>query len=77
MYSPILLQRDKAVGVIPPPPGITPDFANPPSRAQAIIIIHIVFTSISTLFIGLRFYTARFITRHVRVDDCRLFYYSY
>ncbi|KAH8707090.1 hypothetical protein GQ44DRAFT_817960 [Phaeosphaeriaceae sp. PMI808] len=71
MYSPILSQRDKAVSVIPPPPGITPDFDNPPSRAQVIIIVHIVFTSISTLFMGLRFYTARFITRHVRVDDCK------
>ncbi|KAH8710143.1 hypothetical protein GQ44DRAFT_690258 [Phaeosphaeriaceae sp. PMI808] len=69
MYSPILSQRDKAVGVIPPPPGITPDFANPPSRWHVIIIVHIVLPIISTLFIGLRFYTARFITRHVRVDD--------
>ncbi|KAF2188516.1 hypothetical protein K469DRAFT_448797, partial [Zopfia rhizophila CBS 207.26] len=52
-----------------PPPGITPDFANPPSRVHAVLTVHIVLVSISTLFIVLRFYTARFIMRHIRVDD--------
>ncbi|KAH8722794.1 hypothetical protein GQ44DRAFT_711273 [Phaeosphaeriaceae sp. PMI808] len=64
MYFPILSQRDEPVGVIPPPPGITPNFTNPPSRAHALITLQIVCAIISTLFTGLRFYTARFIIRH-------------
>jgi hypothetical protein len=69
MYSPTLSQRDEA-GVIPPPPGITPNFANPPSRAHAIIGIHIVCAILSTVFTMLRSYTVYFITRHVKIDDC-------
>ncbi|PVH92125.1 hypothetical protein DM02DRAFT_605706 [Periconia macrospinosa] len=69
MYSPIISQRDEAVGVIPPPPGITPDFANPPSRVHTFAALNIALMSISTLFTGLRFYTARFILRHIRADD--------
>ncbi|KAF2188920.1 hypothetical protein K469DRAFT_456892, partial [Zopfia rhizophila CBS 207.26] len=60
-----------------PPSGITPNFVNPPSRAHVVITVHIVLTIISTLFMGLRFYTVLFITRHVRVDDCKLSYHSY
>jgi hypothetical protein len=71
MYSPVFSQRDGVIGVIPPPPGITPNFANPPSRAHAIITVHIVCTILSTLFTILRSYTAFFITRHVKVDDCK------
>ncbi|KAH7343084.1 hypothetical protein BKA66DRAFT_543905 [Pyrenochaeta sp. MPI-SDFR-AT-0127] len=41
----------------------------PPSRAYVILTTHIVVAIISTLFTGLRFYTARFITRHIRADD--------
>ncbi|KAH8726722.1 hypothetical protein GQ44DRAFT_705421 [Phaeosphaeriaceae sp. PMI808] len=69
MHSPIFLQRDEVVGVIPPPPGITPNFTNPPSRTHAIITVHIVCTIIPALFTVLRFYTAFFITRHVKVDN--------
>ncbi|PVH91798.1 hypothetical protein DM02DRAFT_468896, partial [Periconia macrospinosa] len=52
-----------------PPPGITPNFANPSSRVHTFVTLNIVFMSISTLFMGLRFYTARFILRHIRADD--------
>ncbi|KAF1973764.1 hypothetical protein BU23DRAFT_371494, partial [Bimuria novae-zelandiae CBS 107.79] len=52
-----------------PPPGITPDFVNPPSRMQVIVSAYIATAIVSTLFIGLRFYTVRFITHNVGVDD--------
>jgi hypothetical protein len=77
MYSPIISQRDEAVSVIPPPLGITPDFVNPPSRAHTFVALNIALMSISTLFMGLRFYTASFILRHIRADDCKLSCYSY
>ncbi|PVH98525.1 hypothetical protein DM02DRAFT_630149 [Periconia macrospinosa] len=70
MYSLILSQREKAVvGAVPPPPGITANFVNPPSRAHALLICNAVLLSFSTLFMGLRLYTCRFIMRHVRVED--------
>ncbi|KAH8702869.1 hypothetical protein GQ44DRAFT_783444 [Phaeosphaeriaceae sp. PMI808] len=69
MHSLIFSQRDEVVGVIPPPPGFTPNFTNPPSRVHTLIIVYIVCTMISTLFTVLRFYTAFFITRHIKVDD--------
>ncbi|KAH8728457.1 hypothetical protein GQ44DRAFT_824256 [Phaeosphaeriaceae sp. PMI808] len=72
MHSPVLLQRDEVVGVVPPPLGITPDFTHPPSRAHVFLTTHIVAGILSTLFIGLRFYTVRFVTRYVRVEDYML-----
>ncbi|KAH8725720.1 hypothetical protein GQ44DRAFT_615290 [Phaeosphaeriaceae sp. PMI808] len=77
MHSPIFSQRDEVVGVIPTPPGITPNFTNPPSRAHVIITSNIVCTTISALFTVLRFYTNFFITRHLKVDDCKTSCYSY
>ncbi|PVI00861.1 hypothetical protein DM02DRAFT_728327 [Periconia macrospinosa] len=69
MYSSSISQRDGVVGAAPPPPGITPNFINPPTRLHTFIVVHIVLLSISTLFLGLRFFTARFILRHIRADD--------
>ncbi|KAH7111349.1 hypothetical protein B0J11DRAFT_447650, partial [Dendryphion nanum] len=54
------------------PPGIVPNFVNPPSRVHVIFAVYIVTAIIPTLFTGLRFYTARFVTQHVRVDDYRV-----
>jgi hypothetical protein len=71
MHSLPLLQRDEVVGVIPPPPGVTPNFIDPVSKAHVVIITVIVVTSISAFSTGIRHYTALFITRHVRIDDCK------
>lgn len=76
MYYPSLWPRDEVVGVIPPPLGITPNFTNPPSKARDLITVHIVFAIISTVFMGLRCYTALFVIRRVRVDDRKPSYYS-
>ncbi|EKG11401.1 hypothetical protein MPH_11491, partial [Macrophomina phaseolina MS6] len=69
MYVPMLSQRDEAIRVMPPPPGITPNFVDPPSRAHVVIVVIIVFAALSALLTGLRLYTALSITRHVRIDD--------
>jgi hypothetical protein len=77
MYSRAISQPYEAIGVIPPPPDVTPNFANPPSRVRTFIALNIMLISISTLFIGIRFYTARYILRLIRADDCKLSSYFY
>ncbi|KAH7111788.1 hypothetical protein B0J11DRAFT_447438 [Dendryphion nanum] len=57
------------VGVIPPPPGIMPNFINPPSLQHNILITNIVLSTVSALFVALRFYTTGFVIRSVGVDD--------
>ena len=66
------LKRAEVTGARPPPPGIIPNFVNPPSRKHIVITANIVLTIISTLFTGVKAYTAHFIIRHTRIDDCRL-----
>ncbi|KAF1977070.1 hypothetical protein BU23DRAFT_527374 [Bimuria novae-zelandiae CBS 107.79] len=61
--------REENVGVIPPPPGVTPNFINPPSIHHIILITNIILLLISSLFMTLRLYTTRFIIRSVGVDD--------
>ncbi|KAF2179954.1 hypothetical protein K469DRAFT_593843 [Zopfia rhizophila CBS 207.26] len=68
--------REEVVGVFSPPPGVTPNFANPPSRGHIIITANIVLSFVSTAFMGLRFYTNFFITRKQGVDDCEYLYLS-
>ena len=53
-----------------PPPGVVPNFKNPPSLAQPIIAVHAVFLSLAVLFVALRLYTKIFLTRLLRWDDC-------
>ncbi|KAF2185964.1 hypothetical protein K469DRAFT_152150 [Zopfia rhizophila CBS 207.26] len=65
----MFIRRDEVVGLFPPPPGVTPNFANPPSRGHIVITANIVLSFVSTVFMGLRFYTNSFITRKRGVDD--------
>jgi predicted RNA-binding protein with PUA-like domain len=44
---------------------------------HTFVALNIALMSVSTLFMGLRFYTARFILRHIRADDCKPSYHSY
>ncbi|KAH8723280.1 hypothetical protein GQ44DRAFT_315681 [Phaeosphaeriaceae sp. PMI808] len=69
MHSFVLSLRGENVGVIPPPPGVSPNFINPPSRQHVVLIINIIFTFVSALFVALRLYTTGIITRSVGIDD--------
>ncbi|KAF2176059.1 hypothetical protein K469DRAFT_523942, partial [Zopfia rhizophila CBS 207.26] len=51
------------------PPGVTPNFINPPSLQHIILITNIILPLISGLFMALRLYTTGFIIRSVGVDD--------
>ncbi|KAH7176032.1 hypothetical protein EDB81DRAFT_771772 [Dactylonectria macrodidyma] len=69
MATLLLWRRDTIVGASPPPPGVTPDFENPPNKAYAIIIPNIVLAIISTVSVFMRLYTAWFITHQRGMTD--------
>ncbi|KAK3985826.1 putative integral membrane protein Pth11-like [Cladorrhinum sp. PSN332] len=50
-------------GALPPPPGIEPNFIDPPSQVQGDVALHGVLLTLATLGIAMRFYTRQFITR--------------
>ena len=53
---------------LPPPPGITPNFVNPPNlRAPAWSALQLV---LATIAVAVRLYTKRFIVRRMLAEDC-------
>lgn len=74
MLSFDLSPREGNVGVLPPPPGVAPNFINPPSLQHIILVANIILPLISAVFVILRLYTTGFIIRSVGIDDCKYFY---
>ncbi|KAK5633635.1 hypothetical protein RRF57_009349 [Xylaria bambusicola] len=59
-------------GALPPPPGIVPDFVNPPSQRDGNIALHTVLLSIVTIFVSIRIYTRIWITKlSLGLEDCQ------
>lgn len=53
-----------------PPPGVTPQFDNPPSlRAPGLAVLQL---TVATLFVGMRFHTKHFVVKKVLPEDCEL-----
>ncbi|KAK4222260.1 hypothetical protein QBC38DRAFT_88264 [Podospora fimiseda] len=50
-------------GALPPPPGIEPNFIDPPSQVPGNVALHGVLLTVSTLSMVMRFYTRCCITR--------------
>lgn len=63
--------REEIVGTVPPPPGVTPNFIDPPSLQHIILITNITLSFFSTFFVALRLYTTGLIIHSVGVDDCK------
>ena len=53
-----------------PPPGVTPNFADPQTRTNIFIVVYAVFTSLVVLFVSLRLYAKMWIIRSIGWDDC-------
>ncbi|KAH7111824.1 hypothetical protein B0J11DRAFT_447400 [Dendryphion nanum] len=68
--------REEIIGVLPPPPGVTPNFINPPSLQHIILITNIILSIVSALFVALRFYTTGCIIHSVGVDDYAVIRYG-
>jgi hypothetical protein len=58
-------------GALPAPPGVTPNFDNPESRAYQAIIASVVCPVIALVFLLLRLYTKRYIICKLHMDDCK------
>ena len=54
-----------------PPPGVTPNFINPPSIANAIITVSRLFLVLMLAAVSMRIYTKGVIIRTLGWDDCK------
>jgi hypothetical protein len=55
----------------PPPPGVIPNFDNPPSLKGELLIINVAFTTVMAIFVAIRLISRSFITNQVGIDDCK------
>jgi hypothetical protein len=60
---------DAVVGTVPPPAGVTPNFANPESIAYRVIITAALWPAFILPIVSLRLYTSGFILRKWHADD--------
>jgi hypothetical protein len=58
------------VGAMPPPPGVAPNFVNPPFKGLQIIITGIIFPVLMLPFIGARLYAKYSLLKRMHYDDC-------
>lgn len=56
-------------GVMPPPPGVTPNFINPESNAWQLVLPSVLLTVIAIAVYLLRLYTSYFIVKRCYPDD--------
>ncbi|KAI9707759.1 MAG: hypothetical protein M1836_000721 [Candelina mexicana] len=61
--------KDLSQGMIPPPPGVVPNFINPTHRTGTAIACNVVCLTLALVFVGLRLWTKTFIIRSVGWDD--------
>ena len=59
------------VGMIPPPPGGTPNFVNPESQAGLEVVFAILLPTLAGLVVLMRLWSRLWITRAVWWDDCQ------
>ena len=57
-------------GIVPPPPGVVPNFANPAYKSDGVVPVTAVFLVLSTTFLLLRLYTKLRILKAFGVEDC-------
>ena len=65
-----LWTRDAVRGVVPPPPGVTPNFDHPVSRRRVHAVTAIASPLVAGPFFLLRMYSRIWITRTFGWDDC-------
>ena len=58
------------MGAAPPPSGVTPNFDNPESIGYRLIVVAVVFPVLALCFLLPRLYSATFILKKWRPDDC-------
>jgi hypothetical protein len=61
----------KTMPALPPPPGVTANFADPPSTVPATIGVGTAFLALALFCFSIRIYTNFFVTKKWNWDDCR------
>lgn len=60
-------------GVIEPPPGVEPNFVDPPSQQRGNVALHTACLTLATASVVMRLYTRTHVSRvALGVDDCEL-----
>ncbi|KAF4628640.1 hypothetical protein G7Y89_g9511 [Cudoniella acicularis] len=57
------------VKIVDPPPGVTANFVNPENQINGYIVLYTITVIITTLCLGIRLYTRKFITGALMLDD--------
>jgi hypothetical protein len=65
-----MANSEQIVGLLPPPPGVMPNFDHPDSIAYRLVIATTVCLVASTAVLLLRLYTKRFIVHTLGTEDC-------
>lgn len=71
MQPSLTAKSEQIIGLLPPPPGVTPDFDHPISIAYRLVITIAICLSTSTIAVIFRLYTKCFIVHIIGVDDCK------
>ena len=56
-------------GIFPAPPGVTPNYVNPPQHTNGLVPLIVIFLSLATFVLLLRLYTKAFIVRLLGWED--------
>jgi hypothetical protein len=55
---------------MPPPPGQTSNFVNPPYTGTKFVVVNSIFLPLAIIGLAVRTWTRVFIVRSFRYDDC-------
>lgn len=59
------------VKAVTPPPGVTPNFANPETNVLTTNVVGTIFTTITIILVMMRIYTRSRLTKSLGWDDCK------
>ncbi|KAG4427639.1 hypothetical protein IFR05_016879 [Cadophora sp. M221] len=63
------IERQAIVGVLPPPPGVTPNFVDPEYIGHQVVVINGIFMFLATTVIALRMYSRLYIISSPGIED--------
>ncbi|KAJ8132163.1 hypothetical protein O1611_g1459 [Lasiodiplodia mahajangana] len=58
------------VPAAPPPPGVMPNFSDPPSQQVPMIVVSTVILTLTVIFVAIRVYTGLRILRRFGIEEC-------
>ena len=58
------------IPALQPPPGVTPNFVNPPTIAPALVTVNAVFLALMIVAVSIRIFSKGVLLRSLGWDDC-------